>query len=252
MTLALRYRSVPESPLSRWDARWKLAALVLATGGTVSLEHLAPISTALAVGLALVGLSRLTRSVVRGWFTVLGLSVLPFLLVLPFTLDDGGSGLDLGPLHASRHGVLVAVTLSLRCLAGGAFALVLVATAPVHHTLAAAHRMGMPGILVRLGLLAYRYSFLLADELRRLRIALRIRGFRAKADARSYRTFGHVTGALLVRGSDRAEHVSEAMRCRGFDRSFHSLTTFRTSIADVLSFLALVGSTIAVILWDRA
>lgn len=251
MTLSLRYRQVPDSPVARWDARWKLASLLVATAGAVSLVHLRTTAVALAAGAALVLLSRLPRRVVLGWFAVLGFAVLPFLLVLPFTLDDGGAAYDIGPLHASLHGLLVAVTLSLRCFAVGCFALVLAGTAPVHHTLAAAHRMGVPGVLVRLALLSYRYTFLLADELRRLRIALRVRGFRPRANVHSYRTLGHTTGALLVRGTDRAEHVAEAMRCRGFDGSFHTLTGFRTSWADVLSFLAAAAGTIAVILWDR-
>lgn len=251
MTPSLRHRSVPESPVSRWDARWKLAALLAATAGTVTLNRLETTGAALTVGVALIMLARLPRRVVLGWFAVLGFAVLPFLLVLPFTLDDGGAGYDLGPLHASLHGLLVAVTLSMRCFAVGCFSMVIVGTAPIHHTLAAAHRMGVPGVIVRLALLAYRYAFLLSDELRRLRIALRVRAFRPKANLHSYRTLGHVNGALLVRSMDRAEHVAEAMRCRGFDGSFHTLTGFRTSTADVLSFLAVLGGTIAVILWDR-
>ena len=58
------------------------------------------------------------------------------------------------------------------------FALVLVGTAPLHHTLAAAHKLKVPGLLVQLTLLAYRYAFLLADEMKRLRIAMRTRGLR--------------------------------------------------------------------------
>lgn len=251
MTLSLRHRPVPTSPVARWDARWKLAAVIAAVVGITSLTHVAPAAAAFGAGLAFVAASRLPWRMLRGWFAVLGSAVLPFLLVLPFTLDDGGRGFDLGPLHASTHGAIVAAALSCRCLAIGCFALVLVSTAPVHHTLAAAHRIGMPSVLVRLMLLAYRYAFLLADELRRLRIALRVRGFRARANTHSYRTLGHVTGALLVRGADRAEHVAEAMRVRGFDGQFHTLTGFRTSSADVLSFLAMLAGTIALVIWDR-
>ena len=30
MNLALRHHSIPDSPLAQWDARWKLAAIVIA------------------------------------------------------------------------------------------------------------------------------------------------------------------------------------------------------------------------------
>ena len=41
------------------------------------------------------------------------------------------------------------------------------------------------GLLVQLTLLSYRYLFLLADELGRLRIALRVRGYRNRVAAHS-------------------------------------------------------------------
>src|SRR5689334_15077655 len=130
MTLALRHRPTPDSPLARWDARWKLAALVLAVAGTAALDRVGPAAPAL------------------------------------------GPGWDAGPVRVSQHGVVAGLAVFLRCLAIGSFALVLVGTAPLHHTLAAAHRLKVPGLLVLVALLAYRYAFLLADELRRLRVAL--------------------------------------------------------------------------------
>src|SRR5205085_4143301 len=102
---------------------------------------------------------------------------------------------------------------------------------PLHHTLAAANKLKVPGLLVLLTGLAYRYTFLLADELRRIRVALRTRCFRMRVNRHGYRTLGYVTGAVLVRGADRAGHVAEAMRCRGFDGRFHTTTAFRTTAA---------------------
>jgi cobalt/nickel transport system permease protein len=83
-----------------------------------------------------------------------------------------------------------------------------------------------------------------------LRIALRVRGFRNAMTAHAYRTVGQVTGTLLVRGSDRAEHVAQAMRCRGFDGRFRTLTEFRTRPADVLMFVLTVGVAGGLVAWD--
>jgi cobalt/nickel transport system permease protein len=128
----------------------------------------------------------------------------------------------------------------------------LLTAAPFHVTLQAAHRLHVPGLLVQLTLLTYRYLFLLAGEFRRLRTALRVRGFRSGMNAHSYRTVAHVTGALLVRSHERAERVGQAMRCRGFDGTFRSLVEFRTSRADVLFFLLLSGSMLGLLAWDIA
>lgn len=251
MTLALRHRSIPNSPLARWDARWKLAAILLATGGVAALDHVAPALVAFAAGVGLLFVSRLPGRWVRARLSVFALAALPFVLVLPFTLDPSGPGWSFGPVRVSERGLLSGLAVASRCLAIGAFALVLVGTAPLHHTLAAAHRLKVPGLLVLLTLLAYRYAFLLATELRRLQVALRVRGFRTRPDRHGYRTLGHVTGAILVRGADRAERVSDAMRCRGFDGRFHTLTAFRTHFGDVLAFLTVLVTTIALILWDH-
>jgi cobalt/nickel transport system permease protein len=251
MTLALRHQPISDSPLARWDARWKLAGLLSAAGGVATLDHLAPAAAALALGLALLALARLPGRWVRTRLGLFTLAALPFLLILPFTLDSAGSGRDLGPVRVSDRGLTAGLAVFCRCLAIGALGLVLVGTAPIHQTLAAAHRLRVPGLLVLLALLAYRYAFLFGDELRRLRVALWVRGFRARATRHGYRTLGHVVGATLVRGADRAERVADAMRCRGFDGRFHTLTAFRTTATDIISFVLVFAATAALVLWDR-
>jgi cobalt/nickel transport system permease protein len=49
---------------------------------------------------------------------------------------------------------------------------------------------------------------------------------------------------------ERAERVGQAMRCRGFDGVYRSLAEFRTTSADLVFFLVLVGSATALWLWD--
>jgi cobalt/nickel transport system permease protein len=250
MTLPLARRDVPDSPLARWDARWKLAALVLAAFGIAVLDGLAPSLVALAVGLMLLALARLPARWVRGRLGLFALAALPFLLILPFTLD--GPGWDLGPIHTSEHGLAVGLAVFARCAAIGCLSLVLVGTAPLHHTLAAAQRLRVPGLLVLIAGLTYRYTFLLVDEYKRVRVALRTRGFRMTATRHGYRTMGHVTGAILVRGADRADRVSEAMRCRGFDGTFHTTSSFRATKTDFFGFVVLVAGVATLLVWDRA
>jgi cobalt/nickel transport system permease protein len=100
-------------------------------------------------------------------------------------------------------------------------------------------------------LLSYRYLFLLGEELGRLRVALRVRGYRNRMSLHSYRTVGHVTGVLLLRGHERAERVGQAMRCRGFDGRYRSLAEFRTRWTDVAFFALTVGAASALVLWDQ-
>ncbi len=223
--------------------------MLLAVGGIAALDHLAPAAAALVLGLLLLVVARLPQAWLLSRLSLFALAALPFLLVLPFTLD--GDGWNIGPVHVYERGVAAGLAVFCRGLAIGCFALILVGTAPLHHTLAAAHKLKIPGLLVQLTLLAYRYAFLLAEEYRRLRIAMRTRGYRVRATRHGYRALGHATGALLVRGSDRAESVTAAMRTRGFDGTFHTLATFRTAFGDMMGFGLLVAATAALVLWDR-
>jgi cobalt/nickel transport system permease protein len=123
-------------------------------------------------------------------------------------------------------------------------------TAPWEVTLKAAHALRVPGLLVQLVALTYRYLHLLVEEVGRLRIALRVRGYRNRASLHSYRTVGHVAGTLLVRSSERAERVGQAMRCRGFDGRFRSLVDFATRPPDVLAFGLIVAWAGGLLAWD--
>ena len=251
MTLAFREAKVPDSPLARWDSRWKLAAILLAAFGFAALRSpvAAGLAGLLAVGLVLVG--RVPVRAVRDRLLLVGLAVLPVVIVVPLSTLPGEATWAVGPVSVSRPGLTAAVAVAFRAMAIGTLALALVRTAPLPRTLAAAHALRIPGVLIQIAQLAYRYAFLLAAEARRTQIALRTRGFRPRTDAHTYRTMGQAVGGLLVRGGDRAEGVAAAMRCRGFDGTFRQLAEFRTRPADVISFLAVAASTIALVAVDR-
>jgi cobalt/nickel transport system permease protein len=128
--------------------------------------------------------------------------------------------------------------------------LVLLTSSPLDSNLKAAHALHLPGSLVQLAFLTYRHIFLLSGEWARLRVALRVRGFRRGVNRHSYRTLGHVAGTLLVRGYERAERVGQAMRCRGFAGRFYSLAEFHSRPVDVVVFLILVACSTLLLAWD--
>ena len=250
MTLAFSAPPQTTSLLSRLDPRWKLAALLIAAAVAASLHTLPATVAALAVSLLLALLARLPA---RWFLERLGAAAFflaLFTLPLPWLLTGEGAVWTYGPLRLSWHGVEVALLLAAKAIALVTLFLTAQATASLEATLKAAHSLRIPGLLVQLGLLTYRYVFVLADELRRLRIALRVRGYRNRVRRHSYRTAGHIAGTLLVRGYERAERVGQAMRCRGFDGQFRSLTAFATRPGDVVAFLLITASSAALAVWD--
>jgi cobalt/nickel transport system permease protein len=165
------------------------------------------------------------------------------LMVLPFLGKETSS-------PAVQQGLALAVLICLKALTIVILMLVLLATSPFTTLLKAGHLLRVPGLIIQLAVLAYRYAFVLSSELTRLRVALRVRGYRNRASRHSYRTVGHVAGTLLVRGYERAERVGQAMRCRGFQGQFHTLGDFGTRPADVAFFAALATAAAALLFWD--
>jgi cobalt/nickel transport system permease protein len=242
MTLALSLPPRRDSWLARLDPRWRIAGMLALLLVTALLRTLPGLLLAVAPALVLGVVARLPPRWVGERLGMLLLVLAPLTLPLPFLLTDGIPWWSWGPLALSRSGVVAALVVLLRATVLVTLTLVLLATASLETLLEASHALGVPGVLTHLALLTFRYLFVVADELARLRRALWVRGFRNRANHHSYRTVGQVAGTLLVRGAARAERVHQAMRCRGFDGTFRTLTTFRTKPADVLTFLLLVAS----------
>src|SRR5262249_26624873 len=179
------------------DPRWKLAALLPAVVVVAVLRSLPAAAAALAGALILAALSRLPPRWFLPRLALPALFLALFALPLPLLME--GPDWEVGPVRFSQHGVHVALLLCIKGLAIVTLMLVLLATAPLDATLKAAGALRVPGLLVHLAVLSYRYVFVVFDELARLRVALRVRGYRNRADRHSYRTVGHVAGTLLVR-----------------------------------------------------
>jgi cobalt/nickel transport system permease protein len=235
----------------RLDPRWKLAAVAIAVCAALSLHTLSAALLALFAAVALAAAARLPPR----WFAARAgaalVAVALFALPLPLLVDGPGSAWQWGPLRFSVHGAEVGLLLALRALTVVSLTLVLLVTTPADALLKAAHALGVPGLFVQVGSMTYRYLFVLADELHRLRVAVRVRGFRNRASRHAYRTVGRVAGTLLVRGHERADRVHHAMCCRGFDGRFRSLTAFHTRPVDVAVFLLVSGAAVVLAVLDR-
>lgn len=250
MTLSLEALPNPDSPLSRLDGRWRLLALAATVAALATLQTLPASSAALGYVLLLALLARIPARWLLGRWGAMSPFLLLCILLVPLCVPEAEPLAQWGPLALSRRGLVVAGLICLKALAIVTVVLVGLTTAPLHTTLHAAHRLHVPGMLIQLALLSYRYIFLVTDELARLRVALRVRGYRSRPSRHSYRTIAHVSGTLLVRSHERAERVSQAMRCRGFDGQFRSLAEFHTRPADILAFGLMVVVAAALLTWD--
>ena len=222
-----------DSPVHRIDPRLRVGAATLLSVAVAVSRSLTVPAAATVGALFLVAAARPPLRVVPRRLAMLWIFLLLLWMTLPFT-RPGTPLWTLGPLVATRPGLLLAAAVSLKSTAILLFLLALVATLDAATLGHALYRFRVPEKLVHLLLLAYRYIFVIEAEYRRMRRAARLRGFRPKTDPHTYRTVAWMLGMLFVRSAARADRVARAMRLRGFSGRFRSLRTFAFTRTDGL------------------
>ncbi len=208
--------------LTRREPRLRILAALGFAVMTVSLHRLIPLVSALALAFGLALSAGLSPRLLLGRLLALEGFMLVLLLLLPFSLP-GEALWRLGPFVASREGAVLALAILYKANAVVLALLALVGTldaVTLGHALA---RLRLPDKLVHLLLFTVRYLGVLNDEYRRLRQAMRTRGFRTRSDLHTWRSLGWLMGMLLVRSLERAQRIVAAMKCRGFNGRFYLL-----------------------------
>jgi len=131
-----------------------------------------------------------------------------FGLALPFLLT-AASAAALRP-DGARHAVAVLTKSTVSVLA----LQLLVATTPLPELLRVLRRVRVPEVLCNTIALLHRYSYVLSDEVERMRRARAGRTLR-RSRWGQWRVFGNAIGLSFVRSLARAERVQTAMRARG-------------------------------------
>ena len=215
------------------DPRFKIVMATLYAFAVALSNRFPALFVAIAFSFLLIGMSRLPLWVVAKRIALVNGFVLFFWLVIPFTYP-GEPLFSVGPLSATREGVLVAARITLKSNAILLVFMALIATSSVAALGAALSRLHVPQKLIQLLLLNYRYIFVMEEEYRRLVRSTAVRGFQPSTGLHTYKTFAYLVGMLFVRASERAERVHMAMLCRGFNGKFHPLYEFSWSRRDMI------------------
>jgi cobalt/nickel transport system permease protein len=200
------------------DLRLRLLAAFLLVAAIAQVRHLPTAAVALAAVAAATLWSWPGRGLWRRLLHVEGFVLLLFVM-LPFTVP-GAPVFAVGPLSASAEGIDRAALVASKVSASVLVLILLLGTVDVQRVGAALRGLRVPERLVRLFVLTARYIGLLREEAARLREAMRARGFRARSNRHTWRSYGNLLGMLLVRALERARRVEEAMLCRGYDGRF--------------------------------
>jgi cobalt/nickel transport system permease protein len=136
-----------------------------------------------------------------------------FALLIPFIAT--GPRTEMLGLSVSEPGLLSAWGLLAKGTLGVLASLTLAATTEPRLLLAGLERLHLPALLVQIMGFMVRYLDVVAEEMRRMRIARESRGFDAR-DVRHWPVLARSAGALFIRSYERGERVHLAMLSRGY------------------------------------
>ena len=215
------HHSQTESPVHRLDARVKIIVfftfIVIGVSAPPPSFLLFSLLAMILIGIALsarLPLGHLLKKVIV---------ILPFLFVvtisIPFMKKDGlggGYNLGLGTLSVSQSGLWILWNVVVKsCL--GVFSMILLSsTTSFPQLIKGMERLGSPKIFTMLTSFMYRYSFILIDEIYRMKRARDSRCFGRRWFWQT-KVIGHMIGTLFLRSFHRGERVYLAMLSRGYE-----------------------------------
>ncbi|MEU2771348.1 cobalt ECF transporter T component CbiQ [Streptomyces sp. NPDC007162] len=171
-----------------------------------------------------------------------------FAVLLPFVAE--GDRVDVLGLPLSVPGLWGAWNVLAKGTLGVAASVLLAATTELRELLLGLQRLRLPPLLVQIASFMIRYGDVVTDELRRMRIARRSRGFEARG-VRHWGVLAKSAGALFIRAYERGERVHLAMVSRGYDGSMPVIDEVTASGAQWTRALALPTSALVVCLLGR-
>lgn len=233
-----------ESPVHRWDPRFRivgLGGLIIAIASTRTLE-----AAGAGLGLAAI-IATVARIPIEAWwrrlrwvFVILAPLAVAFPLVAePEVRVDG----------ALRGGALLVRGLAIVLLAWP-----LLGTSRVADTFAALTALRVPSRLAELFLFSYRYLFVLLDDRRRARLAMRVKAYApsgVRELPRRVRVEAGQMSRLLLLSLERTERIRHAMVARGFRGEFRPRRHFQSRPLDFVKTLVVVALGVGLTWWDR-
>ena len=229
----------PASLVHRLDPRAKLAGFAGITVVAVS-TPLRAWPAFVACALALAAIAAVARVGPRTvWLRARVILPLVILVAAFVPFVRSGPAIEFGPLSLSEAGLATFALVSAKATIGTVSAVLLAATTSFPDVLHALERLRAPQLLVVIAAFMYRYVFVIADEVRRMRAALAARAYRPR-HLGQVAALGRMVTALFLRSYERGERVYLAMLARGYGGSMPRLARLAFRRGDVAFVAGLV------------
>ncbi|MFI6700088.1 cobalt ECF transporter T component CbiQ [Streptomyces sp. NPDC050509] len=136
-----------------------------------------------------------------------------FAVLMPFVVP--GEQIRVAGVPLSVPGLWDAWNVLAKGTLGVAASVLLASTTELRALLLGLQRLRLPPLLVQIASFMIRYGDVITDEMRRMSIARRSRGFEARG-VRQWGVLAKSAGALFIRAYERGERVHLAMVSRGY------------------------------------
>ena len=212
-------RDAEGSVLFRFDPRVKLVCIFALIVLVSMVTDASALAFALLFAVLLLAFSRVPPvQLARGY-----LAALPFIALSSLTM-----------LLASGPGS--AMAMALRVSTSVLLLLLLVRTTPFMDLLWALRWFKVPALLTDMIMLTYRFIFVLLEELERMRLARKARGFqggRSLLARKAFQVLANTIGMVFLRSYRRAGQVYAALLSRGYDGKARTIATYRVGGRDL-------------------
>jgi cobalt/nickel transport system permease protein len=168
-----------------------------------------------------------------------------FAVLMPFVAE--GERTEVLGMSLSVSGLWGAWNVLAKGTLGVAASVLLASTTELRELLLGLQRLKLPPLLVQIASFMIRYGDVIADEMRRMRIARESRGFEARG-VRHWGVLAKSAGALFIRSYERGERVHLAMISRGYAGSMPVIDEVTASRAQWSGAFALPATALAVCL----
>ncbi len=233
------------SVLHRMDPRLKLLCYSVFAIAVALAQGLRVPFNALMFSLVLLSIARLPLWEVAKRLFVVNLFLVPLWILVP--MDSPGSvPVIIGPYRATAEGFSKVLSITLKANSIVLGAIVMLGSSDLFSLTHGMAHLGLPGRLIYLFFIFFRYLTLLHEEYLRLRRAMAARAFRPRTNLHTYRTYAYLVGMLVLRSYERAERVYRAMLARGFRGQFPLYRHFHLSRTDVLIGILILAATAGV------
>ncbi|MER5884634.1 cobalt ECF transporter T component CbiQ [Streptomyces sp. NPDC001941] len=136
-----------------------------------------------------------------------------FAVLMPFVVP--GDTVEFAGVSLSVPGLWGAWNVLAKGTLGVAASVLLASTTELRELLLGLQRLKLPPLLVQIASFMIRYGDVITDEMRRMSVARRSRGFEARG-VRHWGVLAKSAGALFIRSYERGERVHLAMVSRGY------------------------------------